>query len=87
MRYLAAYIEQKNNQAKVFGGHTINIQNLDAAKAQELFTDLCYDLEPEVLTCDGELTFLQVRERSAMLRGAKQDLRRMGFVCQEPETA
>jgi len=80
MSHLAAYIDLLNSSARIFGGETYNIRNLDHTAAARLFQRLDGDLSPENLTCDGELDTATVRRRAAQYRGAIAELKKMGFV-------
>ena len=74
MSHLADYIEQKNSWARIFGGQVYNVKNLDRLAAQQLADNLCCDLSPENLTCDGELDRYTVQRRSQQYRGALKEL-------------
>jgi hypothetical protein len=80
MNHLAAYIDLLNSSARIFGGETYNIRNLDHAAAARLFQRLDGDMSPENLTCDGELDRATVQQRAARYRGAIAALKKMGFV-------
>ena len=74
MKNLAAYLEQKNSWARIFGGKEYNVRNLDQAAAGEIAEMLASDLSPENITCDGELDHYTVQRRRSVYTLAVKDL-------------
>jgi hypothetical protein len=71
---LNQYIIQRNSLSKMFGGAEINPRNLTRAEAQSIASRIESDLEPENLTCDGELSGSELRARRSLLQMAQREL-------------
>ena len=76
---LQAYLDQQNFTAMIFGTKVYDINTLTQAEVTDLCGRINSDLSPENLTCDGELSPMQVRQRFALLEGAIKGLQSMGF--------
>ena len=66
------YVESKNTWAKMFKGKQLSL--LNAKDRQEIADSIDCDLSPENLTCDGELTRLQVQAKYTYLTRCAQEL-------------
>ena len=64
-------LARENHLAKVFRSKTYDKYRISAADKTELLEQIDCQLSPENLTCDGELSASQVREKSNLLRGAQ----------------
>lgn len=84
-KHLKQYIEQINFTARIFGRGLLDIHSLTQADADQICARIDRDLSPENLTCDGELSGAQVRARYAMLLGAADGLKALGFNVQLEE--
>jgi hypothetical protein len=62
---LEQYVERKNAFAKLFGSKQLSL--LNAKDRQRIANSIDADLSPENLTCDGELSGAQVRQRQSFL--------------------
>ena len=69
---LEQYVEQKNRWAAMFGSPALSL--LNSADRQKIAESIDADLSPENLTCDGELSAVQVRRRYQTLTRAAQEL-------------
>ena len=70
---LELYVERRNNWERIIGRGPLSL--LNPADHQRIADAIDSDLSPENLTCDGELSASQVRERSAYLRRCAEELR------------
>ena len=70
---LEAYVERKNSWGAVFNRPALSL--LRAEDRQAIADSIDSDLSPENLTCDGELSHGQVRQRYNHLIRAAQELR------------
>ena len=66
------YVERKNSFAKLFGSRELSL--LIAKDRQHIANCIDADLSPENLTCDGELSGSQVRQRQAYLFRCAEEL-------------
>ena len=69
---LEAYVERKNSWGKLFGSRTLSL--LNAKDRQAIANSIDSELSPENLTCDGELSASQVRQRQAFLFRVAEEL-------------
>ena len=69
---LTAYVDQKNRWNSIFKGKQYEFQS--PAGRQEIANMLDADLSPENLTCDGELSRVQINARYRALTKAAQQL-------------
>ena len=69
---LEAYVESRNAWAKIFGNKELSL--LNAKDRQAIANRLDADLSPENLTCDGELSGAQVRQKQAYLFRCAEEL-------------
>jgi hypothetical protein len=76
MRYLTAYIDQKNVWNRYTNRSILDATNLTPRQMQDLYESLRCDLSPENLCCDGELRGVALKRKSAMLNGALRELLR-----------
>ena len=72
---LTAYVDRKNAFAKIFGSRQLSLQN--AADRQSIADSIDSDLNPENLTCDGELSRSQVQARYKTLTKAAKELQKL----------
>ena len=72
MRTLQAYVEQKNKWRAVFGGAPLSLAS--ATDRQRIAETIDAELSPENLTCDGELSYTEVRTRHKQLITAAKQL-------------
>lgn len=72
--YLTEYLERRNAFAKIFGGHIINLKNINKTQIDNLMCDLENELSPENLTCDGELRGAKLVRKANALRAAYAEL-------------
>ena len=70
---LEAYVEQENKWSAIFGGRPLSL--LNAADRQKIAESLDSRLSPENLSCDGELSHNQVRQRYNHLMRCVKELR------------
>lgn len=70
MKALQAYVDQHNSWSAIVGGKTWVIGRDNQAIADSIDCDL----SPENLSCDGELSVAQVRQRYTKLTAAARDL-------------
>jgi len=66
------YVERKNSFAKLFGSKELSL--LNAKDRQAIANSIDAELSPENLTCDGELSASQVRQRQAFLFRCAEEL-------------
>lgn len=69
---LETYVERKNSWGKLFGSKSLSL--LNAKDRQAIANSIDADLSPENLTCDGELSGSQVRQRQAFLFRVAEEL-------------
>ena len=69
---LESYVERKNSWGKLFGSKQLSL--LNAKDRQSIANSIDADLSPENLTCDGELSGSQVRQRQAYLFRCAEEL-------------
>ena len=69
---LEQYVEQKNSWGKLFGSKQLSL--LNAKDRQSIANSIDADLSPENLTCDGELSGSEVRQRQAYLFRVAEEL-------------
>jgi len=69
---LEAYVESKNRWGKLFNKPALSL--LRAEDRQAIADALDSDLSPENLTCDGELSSSQVRQRYNFFTRAAREL-------------
>ena len=79
MKHLQAYIDSVNWVQRLMKQPEFDINNLDQAKAGQLFDQIDGGLSPENLCCDGELSLAKVRKKKRMLEGAAAELHRQGY--------
>lgn len=72
---ISKYVESKNRWAAIFGQPELDLRS--AADRKKIAASIDADLSPENLTCDGELSGLQVRAKYQLLIKAAQDLVRL----------
>ena len=70
---LEAHVEQLNRWGAIFGNKPLSL--LNAADRQKIADDLDCALSPENLSCDGELTASQVRQKYNRLMRCVAELR------------
>lgn len=75
---LAAYVNRINELRKWVGKPTFNVRNLSPADHTYLRGRLEYDLSPENLSCDGELSRLEVARRRSFLLACQRELAKLG---------
>ena len=66
------YVEQKNRWGALFGSKPLSL--LNAKDRQSIANSIDAELSPENLTCDGELSGSQVRQRQAYLFRCAEEL-------------
>lgn len=71
---LAAFIDRQNALARLFKSKEYSVDNLTAADRAELLQALETQLSPENLSCDGELRGKALKDKAAVLNGAKAAL-------------
>ena len=69
---LEAYVEQENRWSAMFGGKPLSL--LNAADRKRIAEKIDAALSPENLTCDGELSGAQVRDRQRFLFRVAEEL-------------
>ena len=69
---LESYVERKNSWGKLFGSKQLSL--LNAKDRQSIANSIDADLSPENLTCDGELSGSEVRQRQAYLFRVAEEL-------------
>ena len=69
---LEQYVERKNSFGKLFGKRPLSL--LNKADRQSIANSIDAELSPENLTCDGELSGAQVRQRQAFLFRCAEEL-------------
>lgn len=79
MQNLTKYVDQVNRVRKMFGGASIDLQNLTNDIAQDLFRSLDSALSIEALTMDGERPKSQVQKLRKEYNGAVKELVAMGY--------
>lgn len=72
MKALTEYVQQRNSIRALFGQPPLSLAT--AQDRQRLAGDIETALEPENLTCDGELAQSQVRRKWHMLTRVRQQL-------------
>lgn len=70
---LEAHVDQLNRWGAIFGNKPLSL--LNAADRQKIADDLDCALSPENLSCDGELTASQVRQKYNRLMRCVNELR------------
>ena len=75
MTALQAYINQKNKWNAIFKGEQFELET--AKGRQRVAQSLDADLSPENLTCDGELSRVEINRRHKVLTAAATELFRM----------
>jgi hypothetical protein len=66
------YVAQKNSWGKIFGSKELSL--LNKADRQSIANSIDSELSPENLTCDGELSGAQVRQKQAYLFRCAEEL-------------
>ncbi|CAB4121923.1 hypothetical protein UFOVP26_46 [uncultured Caudovirales phage] len=75
MRKLVQYCEQKNDWDAIFGRDArYNPYDLTQQDCERLANSLSGELSPENLTCDGELSYSQVKAKAQYLNGVVGEL-------------
>ena len=69
---LERYVDQKNQWRAIFGKEPLSL--LKANDRQRIAETIDCELSPENLTCDGELSGAQVRQRQQFLFRAAEEL-------------
>ena len=69
---LEQYVERKNSWGKLFGSKPLSL--LNAKDRQSIANSIDAELSPENLTCDGELSGAQVRQRQNFLFRCAEEL-------------
>jgi hypothetical protein len=69
---LEQYVERKNSWNKLFKGKELSL--LNKADRQAIANSIDAELSPENLTCDGELSGAQVRQRQKFLFRCAEEL-------------
>jgi hypothetical protein len=80
---LKKFVELENRIIAFFprnGETAYNIKSLSAEDKKRLAQRVLSALEPECLTCDGELRGAKLQAKARMLQQAKADLEAMGQV-------
>jgi len=72
MTNLNTYVDRINKFARIFGKRQLSLAI--AADRQTIAEGLEGDLSPENLTCDGELSAAQVRQRAKFLNACVKEL-------------
>ena len=72
INHLDQYITQRNFWRALKKQPLLDRKTLTPAQARELLTYIEYDLEPENLTCDGELPQAVVAKKRASLLAARE---------------
>lgn len=75
MKALVNYVETQSRWDQIFGGPAIDFP-LDQATIDRLADSLDAQMSPENLTCDGELSGAQVRERARYYKRVAMDLQK-----------
>lgn len=76
---LQAFIDQENRMATFMGLPQIDPNNIDDAKAQEMFQRLDSNLSPEALYQDGERPRAQAAKLAKLYKAAITELKAKGF--------
>lgn len=69
---LEQYVERKNSWGAIFNKKPLSL--LNAQDRQSIANSIDAELSPENLTCDGELSGAQVRQRQAFLFRCAEEL-------------
>ena len=69
---LEQYVERKNSWARIFNNKHLSL--LNAKDRQSIANSIDADMSPENLTCDGELSRNQVRDRVKYLTSCAEQL-------------
>jgi hypothetical protein len=69
---LEQYVERKNSWGAIFGSKPLSL--LNAKDRQSIANSIDAELSPENLTCDGELSGAQVRQRQNFLFRCAEEL-------------
>ena len=69
---LEQYVERKNSWARIFNNKHLSL--LNAKDRQSIANSIDADMSPENLTCDGELSRNQVRDRVMYLPSCAEQL-------------
>jgi len=72
MTNLNTYVDRINKFARIFGKRQLTLDS--AADRKQIAEGLEGDLSPENLTCDGELSASQVRQRAKFLNACIKEL-------------
>jgi len=70
---------RQNAMNKIFNRPLIDLDNLDATMAQDIFDSLDGDLSPENLHCDGEISRAAAGRKAKLFYGAAKELMDMGY--------
>lgn len=70
---LEAHVDQLNRWGEIFGNKPLSL--LNAADRQKIADDLDCALSPENLSCDGELSSNQIRQKYNRLMRCVNELR------------
>lgn len=79
MTDLGVFISKMNVWRKLRGKSLLNANHLKEEEAKEIAYEIHMALEPENLTCDGELSQREVRIKFNELNRALSELGEMGF--------
>ena len=72
MKSLEAFVERENKWSAIFNGKPLSLNS--AADRQKIADKIDSQLSPEHLTCDGELSASEVRQRHTFLTQAAREL-------------
>lgn len=79
MKNLEMLIAQMNTVRRLFNEPPLDLANLNAQMAQDLFQEIDMRLSPEALYADGERPRAQAARLRKIYRAAVSELQRAGF--------
>ena len=76
---LKEVIERENFFRNFRDETELDIDNLTTEDANALYESIDFNMSPEHLHCDGEITVAQARAKARKFMGAVAELQKMGF--------
>jgi hypothetical protein len=74
MENLRKYLDKKNIVSRLWGHHFYNINRLTESDIKELNEMIETELSPEIISCDGERSGVQIAETKAYLQAVQNEL-------------
>jgi len=79
MKNLTTYVDKINSWNRITKAPLVDVNNIDQEVADGIFDSLDFDLSPENLHCDGEISATAARRKAKLFYGAGDELLKLGF--------